>query len=145
MIPDSTSTNNCLTTPHIGIPVEKASINALPGLCKPVTDGWDCEQYDYHQGLLISKRVNKFYSCLHFSNGKLIKNNLPRSNKEVVLMKVIEISKKIADHFGNPQDIEWTYYKEKIFILQSRPISRSIWREDQNNMKDNQKRITFLL
>ena len=49
-------------------------------------------------------------------------------------MKVIEISKKIADHFGNPQDIEWTYYKEKIFILQSRPISRSIWREDQNNM-----------
>ena len=114
--------------------IEKASINALPGLCKPVTDGWDCEQYDYHQGLLISKRVNKFYSCLHFSNGKLIKNNLPRSNKEVVLMKVIEISKKIADHFGNPQDIEWTYYKEKIFILQSRPISRSIWREDQNNM-----------
>ena len=69
--------------------IEKASINALPGICKPVTDGWDCEQYDYHQGLLISKRVNKFYSCLQFSNGKLIKNNLPRSNKEVVLMKVI--------------------------------------------------------
>ena len=55
--------------------IEKASINALPGLCKPVTDGWDCEQYDYHQGLLINKRVNKFYSCLQFSNGKLIKNN----------------------------------------------------------------------
>ena len=39
--------------------IEKASINALPGLCKPVTDGWDCEQYDYHKGLLISKKIKK--------------------------------------------------------------------------------------
>ena len=114
--------------------IEKASINAIPGLCKPVTDGWDCEQYDYHKGLLISKKIKKNYKCIQFSNGKLIKNQMPRLNQEDLLMRVIEISKKVADYFGTPQDIEWTYYKQKIFILQSRPISRSIWGKNQNNM-----------
>ena len=114
--------------------IEKASINALPGICKPVTDGWDCEQYDYHKGLLVNKRVNKIYNCIQFSDGKLTKNKLPASNQEVLLMKVIEISKRIADYFGTPQDIEWTSYKQEIFILQSRPISKSIWGKNQNNM-----------
>ena len=56
------------------------------------------------------------------------------SNKEEVLKGVIEVSKKTADHFGTPQDIEWTYHEGKIFILQSRPISRSIWGRDEKNM-----------
>ena len=114
--------------------IEKASINALPGLCKPVTDGWDCEQYDYHKGLLISKKIKKNYKCIQFSNGKLRKNEMSGLNQEDLLMRVMEISKKVAEYFGTPQDIEWTYYKQKIFILQSRPISRSIWGKDQNNM-----------
>jgi len=114
--------------------IDKASVNALPGLCKPVVDGWDCEQYDYHGGVLVNKRVDESYSCLQFSNGKLIKKRLASSNKEEVLKGVIEVSKKIADHFGTPQDIEWTYHEGKIFILQSRPISRSIWGRNEKNM-----------
>ena len=82
--------------------IEKASINALPGICKPVTDGWDCKQYDYHKGLLVNKRVNKIYNCIQFSDGKLTKNKLPASNQEVLLMKVIEISKRIIIGIPSP-------------------------------------------
>ena len=31
--------------------------------------------------------------------------------------------KKLEDIFGTPQDMEWTYYKGNLYVLQSRPIT----------------------
>src|SRR5262249_22534879 len=34
-----------------------------------------------------------------------------------------KVAKKIAGHFGNPQDIEWAWANKQLYILQSRPIT----------------------
>ena len=67
---------------------------------------------------------------MSFVNNEIIKKN--RLRKEY-LKRVIDESIKIARHFKAPQDIEWTFQDNKLFILQSRPI-KSIWSHSKDNM-----------
>jgi len=39
------------------------------------------------------------------------------------ILELAKICRKIEDHYGFPQDIEWAYEKGKIYIVQSRPIT----------------------
>lgn len=39
------------------------------------------------------------------------------------IIKLAKIVKKIEQHYGSPQDIEWAYEKGKFYIVQSRPIT----------------------
>ncbi len=43
------------------------------------------------------------------------------SNKQIV--QLAEIVKKIEQHYGSPQDVEWAYKGGKFYIVQSRPIT----------------------
>jgi len=57
------------------------------------------------------------------------KQNLPCISDEEVL-KLAELAKKIEEHYGKPQDIEWAIdseldFPENVFILQSRP--ETVW------------------
>lgn len=39
------------------------------------------------------------------------------------ILELARIVKKIEQHYGSPQDVEWAYEKGKFYILQSRPIT----------------------
>ena len=39
------------------------------------------------------------------------------------IIRLAEMGKKIEDHYGSPQDIEWCFEKDELFIVQSRPIT----------------------
>lgn len=39
------------------------------------------------------------------------------------ILKLAKLCKEIEDHYKAPQDIEWAYYKGKLYITQSRPIT----------------------
>lgn len=43
------------------------------------------------------------------------------TGKEII--KLSQIVKKIEQHYGSPQDIEWAYRKSKFYVVQSRPIT----------------------
>ena len=43
------------------------------------------------------------------------------NHKEV--LELLEFGMKIEKHFGCPQDIEWTFFKGKFYLIQSRPIT----------------------
>ena len=118
----------------IDLELKKASINALDGICKSVVEGWDCEQYYYSDWKLENKYVKNSYDCLAFVNNEIIKKTVNSSLRKEYLKKVVKESIKIAKHFKVPQDIEWTFKNNKLYILQSRPISRSIWTHSNNNM-----------
>nr|WP_209044144.1 PEP/pyruvate-binding domain-containing protein [Brevibacterium marinum] len=47
---------------------------------------------------------------------------------------VAELSVRAEDHFGFPQDIEWAFSGDELFILQSRPITRVAprWTRDES-------------
>ena len=43
------------------------------------------------------------------------------SDKEI--LELARLVKKIEDHYGSPQDIEWAQENGKFYITQSRPIT----------------------
>ncbi len=43
------------------------------------------------------------------------------TDKEII--ELAKIGKKIEDHYKFPQDTEWTIYKDKIYMVQSRPVT----------------------
>ncbi|WP_456475392.1 PEP/pyruvate-binding domain-containing protein [Candidatus Pyrohabitans sp.] len=42
---------------------------------------------------------------------------------ESELAQLAELGKRVEEHFGSPQDIEWAYEAGKLYLLQSRPIT----------------------
>jgi phosphoenolpyruvate synthase/pyruvate phosphate dikinase len=48
--------------------------------------------------------------------------NQPKLSPEQ-LSEIAEVLRKIAGHYGFPVDVEWAYEKNKLYILQSRPIT----------------------
>jgi pyruvate,water dikinase len=49
-----------------------------------------------------------------------------QAKQKLVGSKVLELAKivkKIEQHYGSPQDVEWAYEKDKFYIVQARPIT----------------------
>jgi pyruvate,water dikinase len=77
--------------------------------------------------------------------------NSPLSSQE--LTEVFNLTRRVEDIFGSPQDVEWTYEGSELYVLQSRPIttppkdddSNRVWylslRRSFQNLKALRKRI----
>jgi len=46
--------------------------------------------------------------------------------------ELVELGKRVEDHYGTPQDVEWAIYDDEIYMLQSRPIT-TIQEDDGND------------
>jgi len=61
--------------------------------------------------------------------GKTIKVDVPEDlrNKQVLnddeILALTKMGKRIHDHYGSPQDTEWAIEDEKVYMLQSRPVT----------------------
>ena len=42
---------------------------------------------------------------------------------EAVLTEISKLGEKIEKHYGKPQDVEFALHEDKIYVLQSRPIT----------------------
>ena len=62
-------------------------------------------------------------------SGKTVERDVPEDKREIQILtdeQIVALSaycKKIEDFYKFPQDIEWAVEKEKIYILQSRPVT----------------------
>lgn len=62
-------------------------------------------------------------------NGESIKKDIPeelrlkRVIEDEVVIKLAEFAKKIEEHYGKPQDMEWAGEKGQLFIVQSRAVT----------------------
>ena len=114
--------------------MKRASINALPGLCKAVVEGWDCEHYDFYKEDILERKTEDSYNGLHCENEEIVQKHSAYTDRSKIVNDVFQLAKKVEEHFKTPQDIEWTYYKGDLYLLQSRPISRSPWHSNSENM-----------
>jgi pyruvate,water dikinase len=48
---------------------------------------------------------------------------LKRKLTDAQIKKLAQIGKKIHQHYFHPQDIEWTFFKNKFYIVQTRPVT----------------------
>ncbi len=77
---------------------------------------------------LVQGEITPDNFIINKSNMEIIAKDVQRidepSVSDEIIIKLSELGKKIEEHYGNPQDIEWAIDQEnKIWILQSRPIT----------------------
>ena len=103
-------------------------INSNFGLCKNVVEGKSCDEYlTSKDGTLIRKSISNDKPVLSFGGGNLKEsNNSNQSLNQEQINQVVELAKKTEDFFKHPQDIEWCFQNQTLYLLQSRPITKSI-------------------
>jgi len=102
-------------------------INSTIGLCTPVVKGEACDEYICEKkGKIISKDIQRKIIEI-FTHGKFQrKTTVKESLSPEKVEKLTKLAAKIQNIFDTPQDIEWCFLGEKLYVLQSRPITKQI-------------------
>ncbi|MBN2523477.1 MAG: hypothetical protein JXB24_09380 [Bacteroidales bacterium] len=116
-------------------------INANFGLCKTVVEGHACDEYIVSRnGSIVSTRIEEEKKPLRFSLHGLKQDNV-YTGKQVLskkeIKKLTRLAIKIEQIMGAPQDIEWCIKNGKVYILQTRPITRKLQTKFQTEVYDS--------
>lgn len=121
-------------TVHPSTGEEKILIEAAWGLGEAVVSGTvtpDTYWVDKNTGEILESNVSE--KNIMFTKdpeaGKTIKTEVPEDlkNKKVLddheISALTELGKKIHEHYDFPQDTEWAIEDDKVYMLQSRPVT----------------------
>lgn len=107
-------------------------LESIYGLGEAIVSGMVTpDQYaiDKKSGKIIKENINTKEKKLVLSQGKNTIKTVAKNqqNKPSLTPKqisqLITLGKKIEAHFNSPQDIEWSFQKNSLYILQTRPIT----------------------
>lgn len=103
-------------------------INSNFGLCKNVVEGKACDEYILNQNeLLIKETISPNKPVLLLQEGEL--SEIEQSESSLTgmqLKRVVALAKEAESFFKKPQDIEWCFLGETLYLLQSRPITKNV-------------------
>lgn len=109
--------------------IKETVVTAVYGLGSGLVDGIaTADTYTIKDGK-IEKCIAKKDYCHVFENGIVVQKEVEESLKEnqiltdEQILQVKDLVKKASEYFGRFQDIEWAYEGEKLYLLQSRPIT----------------------
>ncbi len=127
------------------------TVEAVWGLGETIVQGEvtpDTYIVDKNNGNIIEKKIgSKLTERVRDNNGKTIKRSVlqERVNLQVLaddeIVKVAAYGKKIEQHYGFPQDIEYAVERGKIYIVQSRAVTffadnTNIWNKNPGTQED---------
>lgn len=103
-------------------------INSNFGLCKTVVEGEICDEFIVSKNAnIIEKFIPKQKEFLKYTEKGLSYSSSSLSSLNALqIKKLTKAAKRIEALFGQKQDIEWTFYRKKLYILQARPITRNL-------------------
>lgn len=118
---------------------KKIVIEAIFGLGELIVQGAETpDQYiiDKYKGEILTKNISVQEKMLSRKGNKNIIFAVPKqlqkrqkiSDKQI--LKIAILGKKIERHYFFPQDIEWAIENDKIYIVQTRPIT-TLGKKDQ--------------
>lgn len=121
-------------TVHPSTGEEKILIEAAWGLGEAVVSGTvtpDTYWVDKNGGEVLEQQISEKNTMFQkkSENGQTVQVPVPEDlkNKQVLdeteLAQLVELGKKIQQHYQFPQDTEWAIENGKIFMLQSRPVT----------------------
>lgn len=121
-------------TVHPSTGEEKILIEAAWGLGEAVVSGTvtpDTYWVDKNGGEVLEQQISEKNIMFQkkSENGQTVQVPVPDDlkTKQVLddneLAQLVELGKKIQEHYQFPQDTEWAIENEKIFMLQSRPVT----------------------
>ncbi len=130
----------------------KISIDAGFGLGEALVSGLitpDFYKVSKSNFSIIEKEVNKqIIQIISNSDGGTRTETLgdTKSSAQVLddkqIVRLAQIGKKIEDYYGSPQDIEWCFEGEELYIVQSRPIT-SLFPVPELIINDNSLHVYF--
>ncbi|MFE8597364.1 phosphoenolpyruvate synthase [Archangium violaceum] len=121
-----------------------SSIDAGFGLGEALVSGLvNADIYKVRDGELIDKKVSTKKLAIHALNGggtKEMAIEPERQNRQALtdeqILRLARIGRKIEEHFGCPQDIEWCLVGDEFYLVQSRPIT-TLFPIPEANVQDN--------
>lgn len=129
---DSEVAGVCFTVHPVTADKNQMVIEASWGLGESVVAGKvtpDCYIVDKNEMKILDINVNEQFTEIKRIGQKTKEIKVPpsRAGKQCLasgkILKLAQIAKKIETHYGFPCDIEWALEKDKIYIVQSRPIT----------------------
>ncbi len=107
------------------------SIDASFGLGEALVSGLvNSDNYKVQNGKVIDKKISaKKLAIYALKDGGTKEQEIEpeRQNKQALtddkILSLIHMGKKIEEHFGCPQDVEWCLAYDTFYIVQSRPIT----------------------
>ncbi|HEY9607165.1 MAG TPA: phosphoenolpyruvate synthase [Allocoleopsis sp.] len=107
------------------------SIDASFGLGEAMVSGLvNADNYKVRNGKIIDKKIStKKLAIYALKDGGTKEQEIEpeRQNKQVLadeqILQLERMGRKIEEHFGSPQDIEWCLVDDTFHIVQSRPIT----------------------
>jgi phosphoenolpyruvate synthase/pyruvate phosphate dikinase len=107
------------------------SIDASFGLGEALVSGLvNADNYKVRNGQVIDKKIAaKKLAIYALKDGSTKEQNIApeqqtrQALKDEQILQLARISRKIEEHFGAPQDIEWCLVDDTFYIVQSRPIT----------------------
>ncbi len=131
------------------------SIDASFGLGEALVSGIvSADNYKVCKGNIVDKKIySKKLAVYALKDGGTKEQEIEQEKqnsqalKDEQILQLERIGRKIEEHFGCPQDIEWCFANETFYILQSRPIttlypipatpSANLWRPTETNDLEN--------
>lgn len=110
---------------------KKCIIEAIFGLGEAIVSGAvtpDTYIYNRITRKLEEVKIGEKKFMLTKQDGKTVKVELKEKVKERVLSdeeieRLVTLGELIEEHYGKPQDVEWAIEDEKVYIVQSRPVT----------------------
>lgn len=107
------------------------SIDASFGLGEALVSGLvNADNYKVYEGRIVDKKIStKKLAIYALKEGGTEEKKVDdhRQNRQMLtdeqILELEKTGRRIEAYFGGPRDIEWCLYENKIFILQSRPIT----------------------
>jgi rifampicin phosphotransferase len=131
---------------------DEVVINASFGLGEAIVSGIvtpDTYIVDSVKNEIIEKKVaeKKIGLWLNSKGGIKEKPNSNASEQALNDKQIVELSKLIKkgeEHYGKPMDTEWAFEENKLFLLQSRPITTYLPLFDEMLTKPGEKKMLYL-
>ena len=124
--------------------IKQVVVSAVYGLGSGLVDGIATADTYTLENENIEKQIAVKDFCHVLEDGRIIQKEVENDLKEKQILsdsEIIEVKKlvkKASEYFGRFQDIEWAYEENKLYLLQSRPITTlSNSREGKINVFDN--------
>lgn len=107
------------------------SIDASFGLGEALVSGLvSADLYQVRDGQIIGKKISKKKISISAAPaGGTVTNELSLSQQntqslpDIQILQLAELGRKIEEHYGSEQDIEWCFANGRFYIVQSRPIT----------------------
>ncbi|HXS38448.1 MAG TPA: phosphoenolpyruvate synthase [Flavipsychrobacter sp.] len=121
------------------------SIDASFGLGEALVSGIvNADNYKVHEGKIIDKSIStKKLAIYTLKDGGTKKQEIAseKQNRQALtdgqILQLEHIGRKIEQHFGCPQDIEWCLADDTFYIVQSRPITTLYPVPEANDQKNH--------